>query len=205
MDRHPSPASAAPTGCPPALLTALAEHGLWAPTDQYAPGARSATDRATDPEGKLTWRQCADRPRPHPGRPGELPLPGRAPAPRRAASAARRAPRAVRRRTHVGGASSPGHAVIVTGGASGIGLATALALAASGRAVAIWDRDGTAARKVAGRCMRRVRRAGPGPEARCDQDRHPQVRPQALPLRTRAHRRAGPCGRHRRRHAGDHD
>ena len=41
---------------------------------------------------------------------------------------------------------------MITGGASGIGLATALALAEVGRAVAIWDLDGTAARKVARRC-----------------------------------------------------
>ena len=93
--------------------------------------------------------------RPTPTAPGST---RRTPTPRSrtgtstAASAARRAPRAARRRTHVDGASSPGNAVIVTGGASGIGQATALALAASGRGVAIWDRDGTAARKVAGRC-----------------------------------------------------
>ena len=42
--------------------------------------------------------------------------------------------------------------MVVTGGASGIGLATALALAEVGRAVAIWDRDGAAARRVARRC-----------------------------------------------------
>jgi NAD(P)-dependent dehydrogenase (short-subunit alcohol dehydrogenase family) len=43
--------------------------------------------------------------------------------------------------------------VVVTGGGSGIGQATALALAQVGRAVAIWDRDGVAARKTAGRCI----------------------------------------------------
>jgi NAD(P)-dependent dehydrogenase (short-subunit alcohol dehydrogenase family) len=43
--------------------------------------------------------------------------------------------------------------VVVTGGGSGIGQATALALAQVGRAVAIWDRDGAAARKTAGRCI----------------------------------------------------
>jgi NAD(P)-dependent dehydrogenase (short-subunit alcohol dehydrogenase family) len=67
-------------------------------------------------------------------------------------AAARRAPRAARRRTHGGTASSPDSGVVVTGGGSGIGQATALALAEVGRAVAIWDRDGTAARRVAGRC-----------------------------------------------------
>jgi NAD(P)-dependent dehydrogenase (short-subunit alcohol dehydrogenase family) len=67
-------------------------------------------------------------------------------------SASRRAPRAVRQRTHVDAASSPGTGVVVTGGASGIGLACALALAEVGRAVAIWDRDGTAARAAARRC-----------------------------------------------------
>ena len=69
-----------------------------------------------------------------------------------ASGASRRAPRPVRRRTHGGGASSPGTGVVVTGGGSGIGEATALALAASGRGVAVWDRDGTAARRVARRC-----------------------------------------------------
>jgi NAD(P)-dependent dehydrogenase (short-subunit alcohol dehydrogenase family) len=68
------------------------------------------------------------------------------------ASSARRAPRAVRRRTHTSGASSPGTGVVVTGGGSGIGQATALALAEAGRAVAVWDRDGAAARRVARRC-----------------------------------------------------
>jgi NAD(P)-dependent dehydrogenase (short-subunit alcohol dehydrogenase family) len=93
--------------------------------------------------------------RPTPTAPGST---RRTPTPRSrtgtstAATAARRAPRAVRRRTHAGGASSPATGVIVTGGGSGIGLATALALAESGRAIAIWDRDGTAARKVARRC-----------------------------------------------------
>ena len=33
--------------------------------------------------------------------------------------------------------------VIVTGGASGIGLASARAVAATGRGVALWDLDGT--------------------------------------------------------------
>ena len=42
--------------------------------------------------------------------------------------------------------------MVVTGGASGIGLATALALAEVGRSVAIWDRNGAAARSVARRC-----------------------------------------------------
>jgi NAD(P)-dependent dehydrogenase (short-subunit alcohol dehydrogenase family) len=65
------------------------------------------------------------------------------------APGARRAPRAARRRTHIGGPSSPNTGVVVTGGGSGIGQATALALAEVGRAVAIWDRDGTAARRVA--------------------------------------------------------
>jgi NAD(P)-dependent dehydrogenase (short-subunit alcohol dehydrogenase family) len=42
--------------------------------------------------------------------------------------------------------------VVVTGGGSGIGEASALALAQSGRAVAIWDRNATAAKAVAARC-----------------------------------------------------
>jgi NAD(P)-dependent dehydrogenase (short-subunit alcohol dehydrogenase family) len=43
--------------------------------------------------------------------------------------------------------------VEITGGGSGIGRASAFALAEVGRAVAIWDRDGTAARQVARRCI----------------------------------------------------
>jgi NAD(P)-dependent dehydrogenase (short-subunit alcohol dehydrogenase family) len=58
----------------------------------------------------------------------------------------------VRRRIHGGGPSSPESGVVVTGGGSGIGQATALALAEVGRAVAIWDRDGAKARATAGRC-----------------------------------------------------
>lgn len=44
---------------------------------------------------------------------------------------------------------SPGTAVIVTGGASGIGLASAQALAAVGRNVALWDLDGAKAAAAA--------------------------------------------------------
>jgi NAD(P)-dependent dehydrogenase (short-subunit alcohol dehydrogenase family) len=44
---------------------------------------------------------------------------------------------------------SPGTAVIVTGGASGIGLASAQALAAVGRNVALWDIDGAKAAAAA--------------------------------------------------------
>ena len=43
--------------------------------------------------------------------------------------------------------------MVVTGGGSGIGLASALALAQVGRAVAIWDRDGGSARRAATRCI----------------------------------------------------
>jgi 2-hydroxycyclohexanecarboxyl-CoA dehydrogenase len=42
-----------------------------------------------------------------------------------------------------------GHVCVVTGGASGIGRATALAFAAEGANVAVWDVDGEAAKKAA--------------------------------------------------------
>lgn len=45
--------------------------------------------------------------------------------------------------------NQPGSAVIITGGASGIGLASARALAAVGRPVAIWDLDAEKSRAVA--------------------------------------------------------
>lgn len=54
---------------------------------------------------------------------------------------------------HLGGLGAPGTGVLVTGGGSGIGRATALALAEVGRPVAIWDRDGDAARRTAEICQ----------------------------------------------------
>lgn len=45
--------------------------------------------------------------------------------------------------------ASPGTGVVVTGGASGIGLATAWALATTGRPVALWDIDGEKAAALA--------------------------------------------------------
>ena len=42
-----------------------------------------------------------------------------------------------------------GRSAVVTGGASGIGLATAHRLAQSGAQVALWDVDGAAARSAA--------------------------------------------------------
>jgi NAD(P)-dependent dehydrogenase (short-subunit alcohol dehydrogenase family) len=44
---------------------------------------------------------------------------------------------------------SPDTGVVVTGGASGIGLASAEALAEAGRPVALWDLDGESARRAA--------------------------------------------------------
>jgi NAD(P)-dependent dehydrogenase (short-subunit alcohol dehydrogenase family) len=46
----------------------------------------------------------------------------------------------------------PSTPVAVTGGASGIGAACCLALAAVGRPVAVWDLDAGGAERVAGRC-----------------------------------------------------
>lgn len=45
-----------------------------------------------------------------------------------------------------------GQTAIVTGGASGMGAATARALAAAGAKVALWDMNGEAAQKVAAEC-----------------------------------------------------
>jgi NAD(P)-dependent dehydrogenase (short-subunit alcohol dehydrogenase family) len=47
---------------------------------------------------------------------------------------------------------SPGTPVVVTGGASGIGRATCLALAEVGRSVAVWDLNGDGAAAVAKEC-----------------------------------------------------
>src|SRR5271167_594231 len=69
----------------------------------------------------------------------EAPGPRRGTRPRRRASADR----------HLG---RPQTAVVVTGGASGIGRACALVLAEVGRAVAVWDRDLDGAVEVAARC-----------------------------------------------------
>ena len=84
--------------------------------------------------------------------PGAPKRPGTSPRTRTGTStadaSARRAPR---RRGH-GDLATPGTAVVITGGGSGIGAASALALAQSGRAVAIWDRNGAAAKALAARC-----------------------------------------------------
>lgn len=60
--------------------------------------------------------------------------------------------------------SSPSSAVIITGGASGIGLACARALAEAGRAVALWDINGGAATEQAAAIERtyQVRAIGVG-------------------------------------------
>ncbi len=48
----------------------------------------------------------------------------------------------------------PGTGVLITGGASGIGRATALAMAEAGRPVAVWDMDGEGAAETAEMCAR---------------------------------------------------
>ena len=50
------------------------------------------------------------------------------------------------------GLGSPASGVVVTGGASGIGLATSLALAEVGRPVAVWDLNGEGALRTADTC-----------------------------------------------------
>jgi NAD(P)-dependent dehydrogenase (short-subunit alcohol dehydrogenase family) len=52
------------------------------------------------------------------------------------------------------GLGSPVSGVVVTGGASGIGLATSLALAEVGRPVAVWDLNGEGALRTADACAR---------------------------------------------------
>lgn len=52
------------------------------------------------------------------------------------------------------GIGSPKTGVVVTGGASGIGRACAVALAEVGRPVAVWDRSGDAARETAAQLTR---------------------------------------------------
>jgi NAD(P)-dependent dehydrogenase (short-subunit alcohol dehydrogenase family) len=56
------------------------------------------------------------------------------------------------RTSTVGGLGSPATGVVVTGGASGIGRATCLALAEVGRPVAVWDVNAEGATETAKRC-----------------------------------------------------
>jgi NAD(P)-dependent dehydrogenase (short-subunit alcohol dehydrogenase family) len=56
------------------------------------------------------------------------------------------------RTSTVGGLGSPATGVVVTGGASGIGRATCLALAEVGRPVAVWDVNAEGAAETAKRC-----------------------------------------------------
>ena len=76
----------------------------------------------------------------------------RASSGQRAAKRAVRAKRAPARSDRLG---SPGTGVLITGGASGIGRETALALAEVGRPVAIWDVDGAGAEETATMCHER--------------------------------------------------
>lgn len=86
-------------------------------------------------------------------RPARPPAPGARNATAGAAAAGRRAPRASRRHVREGRGQAAASAVVVTGGASGIGRATCLALAEAGRPVAVWDIDATGARRTAIRCV----------------------------------------------------
>lgn len=70
-----------------------------------------------------------------------------------AAKSSRRAPRPVRGHKRTKALSTPGTGVVVTGGASGIGRATCIALAEMGRPIAVWDQDGPGAKKTARYCV----------------------------------------------------
>ena len=92
--------------------------------------------------------------------------------------------------------------VIVTGGASGIGLASARALAKAGRPVALWDIDGAKAAVAASDVSEAfgVATIGLGIDVRDTADFPEAIEPQ--PRRARLDRRPGP---RRRRHRCRHD
>ena len=80
---------------------------------------------------------------------------------------------------------------VITGGAAGIGLAVARRLAASGAAVALWDRDARRSRRRARSSAARTRKPSTSPTA-------PRWRARPTPPSAGAHRRARLLGRHHR-------
>ncbi|MCL5445258.1 MAG: SDR family oxidoreductase [Actinobacteria bacterium] len=106
-----------------------------------------ASSRAlpTDAAGKTT-KTTAQRPK-------STPRPTSNRRSNTAAKSTRRAQRPARSHKRTKALAVPGTGVVVTGGASGIGRATCIALAEVGRPVAVWDQDGPGAKKTARYCI----------------------------------------------------